>query len=158
MATPKTASSSATIVAKEALAYCTSCKMDLNHVIVAMKGDRIAKVQCLTCKKEHAYKAPKGILEPTITPAAKRARAKAEKKEAADANTIELEWEKLMSAHKEAPVKPYNTKALFALGDKLNHPVFGDGIVGKLIYPNKLEVIFRTDVKVLIYGGLPQSM
>ena len=51
-------------VGKETLAYCTSCKMDLNHVIVAMKGDRLAKVQCLTCKKEHAYKAAKGQTEP----------------------------------------------------------------------------------------------
>jgi hypothetical protein len=137
-------------VAKEALAYCTSCKIDLNHIIVAMKGDRIAKAQCLTCKKEHAYKAPKGI----TTPPAKTAKAskKATKKEDAG-QPIELEWEKLMAAHREAPLKPYNTKGTFALGDKLNHPVFGDGIVGKLIYPNKLEVIFRSDVKVLIYSG-----
>jgi hypothetical protein len=58
-----------------------------------------------------------------------------------------------MSAHKDIPVKPYTVKGIFGLGDKLSHPTFGDGIVGKLIYPNKLEVIFRNDVKVLIYGG-----
>ena len=63
------------------------------------------------------------------------------------------EWEKLMATHKDAPVKSYSMKSSFALGDKLNHPSFGDGIVGKLIYPNKLEVIFRHDVKVLIHGG-----
>ena len=61
-------------VGTEALAYCTSCKMDLNHVIVAMKGDRIAKVQCLTCKKEHVYKAPKGVTEPMPRPRKLRAR------------------------------------------------------------------------------------
>jgi hypothetical protein len=61
-----------------------------------------------------------------------------------------------MSAHKEVPIKPYTMKGMFGLGDKLNHPIFGDGIVGKLIYPNKLEVIFRTDVKVLIYAGIQQ--
>ena len=51
-------------VGKETLAYCTSCKMDLAHLVVAMKGDRIAKAECKTCKKIHAYKAPKGITEP----------------------------------------------------------------------------------------------
>jgi hypothetical protein len=140
------ANAAAPTVGKEALAYCTSCKMDLNHVVVAMKGDRIAKAQCLTCKKEHAYKAPKGATEP------KKKRAKKEAEEPAS-HSIEIEWEKLMLAHKDSPIKTYNTKGQFALGDKITHPVFGDGIVGKLIYPNKLEVIFRTDLKILIYGG-----
>jgi hypothetical protein len=137
----------ANAVGKETIAYCTSCKMDLNHVIVAMKGDRIAKVQCLTCKKEHAFKAAKGATEPK-----KKSSKKA--KEAEDQGSpIEVEWEKLMAAHREMPIKSYNMKGHFALGDKINHPTFGEGIVGKLIYPNKVEVIFRTDVKVLIHGG-----
>lgn len=146
--------SGANAVGKETLSYCTSCKMDLNHIIVALKGDRIAKVQCLTCKKEHAYKAAKGVTEPGKA-AAKATRAK--KKAAAaeeDANhSIEAEWQKLMLAHKDAPTKGYSTKANFGLGDKINHPNFGEGIVGKLIYPNKIEVIFQMDVKVLIHGG-----
>lgn len=143
-----------TAVASEALSYCTSCKMDLNHIIVAMKGDKIAKVQCLTCKKEHAYRAPKGATEPQKVKATRA--KKASSSEEAENHSIEIEWEKLMSAHRDLPVKPYSTKSQFGLGDKLNHPTFGDGIVGKLIYPNKLEVIFRHDVKVLIHAGAPQ--
>jgi hypothetical protein len=137
---------------KEALSYCTSCKMDLNHVVVAMQGDRIARVQCKTCKKEHAYKAPKGVTDPAkgkAAAAAKREKKAAEKESA----PVELEWEKLMAQHKNAPVRSYGTKTQFALGDRLSHPTFGEGIVNKLIYPNKCEVIFRTDVKVLIHGG-----
>lgn len=153
---PRTPSNSEVAgVAKESLAYCTSCKMDLNHVIVAMKGDRIAKVQCLTCKKEHVYKAPKGVTTPSAAPKTKK--KKEESGEAASSTSIEVEWEKLMSTHKAAPVKPYTAKGLFLLGDKISHPTFGEGIVGKLIYPNKIEVIFRGDLKVLIYGGELQS-
>lgn len=139
--------SATTAVGKETLAYCTSCKMDLGHVVVALKGDRIAKVQCQTCKKEHAFKAPKGATEP------KKKRGKAAKEAENEASPIEAEWEKLMSTHKDAPTKTYNTKGQFLLGDKINHATFGHGIVGKLIYPNKIEVIFRTDVKVLIHAG-----
>src|SRR5262245_2145312 len=62
-------------VGKEILAYCTSCKMDLAHLVVAMKGDQAAKVECKTCKKTHAFKAPKGITEPAKKPA-KKSRAK----------------------------------------------------------------------------------
>jgi hypothetical protein len=137
-------SSTDVTVGGETISYCTSCKMDLNHVIVAMKGDRIAKVQCFTCKKEHAYKAAKGVTTP-----------KAKKKKSTEnaGNPVELEWEKLMLQHKDAPFKSYTMKGHFTLGDKLNHPNFGEGIVGKLIYPNKLEVIFKTDVKVLVHAG-----
>ena len=138
------------LVAKESLAYCTSCKMDLNHVVVAMKGDRIAKVQCLTCKKEHVYRAPKGATQP---PAKTTRSRKAAAEDPNSPSSIAAEWEKLMAVHKDHPLKPYSMKGLFCLGDKLSHPTFGDGIVGKLIYPNKLEVIFRNDIKVLIHSG-----
>jgi hypothetical protein len=144
-------------VGKEALAYCTSCKMDLAHMIVAMKGDRIAKAQCQTCKKEHAYKAPKGVTEPGKAPKSARARKKAEAQAEEAAHSIEAEWQKLMLTHKEAPMKPYSMKGKFGLGDKIAHPNFGEGIVGKLIYPNKIEVIFQMDMKVLIHGGAPQQ-
>lgn len=58
-----------------------------------------------------------------------------------------------MHTHRDAPMKAYNTKGNFVLGDKIHHPTFGEGIVGKLIYPNKIEVIFRSDMRVLIHGG-----
>ena len=127
---------SATIpVGKETLAYCTSCKMDLSHIVVALKGDRIAKVQCQTCKKEHAFKAAKGQTEP------KKKRSRSKAAEEAEANTVELEWEKLMNAHKDAPTKAYNTKGQFALGDKISHANFGPGIVGKLMNPSPVALL-----------------
>lgn len=144
--------SGTTAVGKEALAYCTSCKMDLNHVIVAMKGDRIAKVQCRTCKKDHVYKAPKGVTEPTTAPEKlQKAAAKAENSKAD--HSIQAEWQKLMVTHKNAPLKSYGAKNHFVLGDKINHPSFGHGIVSRLIYPNKIEIIFEHDLKVLIHAG-----
>jgi len=88
--------------------------------------------------------------------AVKKAAAKKSKKAADDTpsvSPVEIEWEKLMSQHKAAPMKNYSAKGNFNLGDKIAHPSFGEGIVGKLIFPNKLEVIFRTDVKVLIHAG-----
>lgn len=143
MATPK--------AAQEVLAYCTSCKMDLNHRVVAMKGDKMVKVECLTCKKEHAFKAPKGVTDPAKAP---KSRKKAGEAKPTAAHSIEAEWEKLMASHKDNPGKKYSPKGQFTLGDKIKHDTFGDGIVGRIIYPNKVEVIFRTDLKILIHGGV----
>jgi hypothetical protein len=36
--------------------YCTRCRMIMNHGIVGMVGDEVAKVRCNTCQSEHAYK------------------------------------------------------------------------------------------------------
>ncbi|OFZ73797.1 MAG: hypothetical protein A3K03_12165 [Bdellovibrionales bacterium RIFOXYD1_FULL_44_7] len=138
-------------VAKEILAYCTSCKMDLNHVVVAMQGDRIVKVECKTCNKTHTYRAPKGLTEPKAK-ATKKGKKQADKDRAID-TSIEGEWQRLMVLHREAPTRTYTMKTKFILGDKLKHPNFGEGIVGRLIYPNKIEVIFKTDMKLLIHGG-----
>lgn len=157
MARTETDAQAAQAVGKETLAYCTSCKMDLNHIIVAMKGDRIAKVQCLTCKKDHAYKVAKGVSEPGKPTKATKAKKKSAAAEEEANHSIEVEWQKLMLAHRDLPTKGYNTKGNFALGDKINHPNFGEGIVGKLIYPNKIEVVFQMDVKILIHGGTPQA-
>jgi len=144
---------------KEALSYCTSCKMDLNHIIVAMKGDQIAKVECQTCKKIHVYRAPKGITEPPVKKATKKAQAAAEAKIAEAENakqTLAAEWERLISAQKN-PTKPYSLKAAFNLGDKIGHPSFGEGVVNKLLHPDKIEVIFKTDIKILKHLGMPQA-
>ncbi len=132
-------------VAKEVLAYCTSCKMDLAHTVVSMKGDKLGKVECKTCKKTHVFKAPKGITDP---PKEKKPRKAKEK-----ANLVAEEWEKLMDTHKDIMPKNYSMKTDFAIGDKINHPTFGTGLVNRLIYPNKIEVIFKEDLKVLIYSG-----
>ena len=146
---PKAAATTSSLVGTETLAYCTSCKMDLAHIIASMKGDKVAKVECKTCKKTHAFKAPKGI----TTPPKKRA----SKKKSADSQgtTIAAEWEKLMAAHRDAPFKNYSMKGQFLLGDKIQHPQFGEGIVGRIIFPNKIEVIFQNNLRVLIHGGHP---
>lgn len=36
--------------------YCTRCRRLMNHGIVGMVGDDVAKVRCNTCQSEHAYK------------------------------------------------------------------------------------------------------
>lgn len=145
---PKSSTTTANQTGTETLSYCTSCKMDLNHIVVAMKGDRIAKVQCLTCKKEHLFRAPKGVTEP---PKAKKTR-KSKDTSQSDATHIEAEWTKLMAVNKVV-AKKYTMKTAYLLGEKIAHPKFGEGVISKLIYPNKLEVVFRTDIKVLVHGG-----
>jgi len=57
-----------------------------------------------------------------------------------------------MDAAKSARRIKYTPKSTLEVGNIVEHPSFGDGIVMKLLYPNKAEVIFRTDLKVMIHS------
>ena len=140
------ATASKTTVAQETVCFCTRCKIDLAHTVVAMQGDRILKVQCKTCKGFHNYKAAKGVTE------ASPAKAKRAPREKAVKHTVEEEWTKLMRENSAKPLKAYSPKTKYITSDRISHPSFGDGVVGKLIHPNKMEIVFQNDVKILIHS------
>jgi hypothetical protein len=145
------------VVGKEIVSYCTKCKMDLGHTIVAMKGANPARVMCRTCKSEHNFKAKKGVKEPGTVAAAKgtpRAPRVPKEPKGDKAVPVEVEWMKQINGSTK-PLKDYAANVSFSTGDKITHPSFGEGIIQKLIFPNKVEVLFRTDMKVLIHSGKP---
>jgi len=131
-------------VGEDVIAYCTKCKKDLDHVIVALVKAKVKKVLCKTCEKEHVYKAPKG----DKAPAKKKTAARAKKKKASPVE----EWEMAMEQAKDATVKPYALDGSFGEGEKVDHSTFGQGLVIRLISPNKMEVIFEEGSKFMIRG------
>jgi hypothetical protein len=141
-------------VGKEVVCFCTKCKMDLGHTIVSMKGANPARVICRTCKSEHNYKMKKGVKEPGSVAAGKGTpRAPRVPKEKVDpAVPIELEWMKQMNGSTR-PSREYAANVSFGSGDKVAHASFGEGIIQRVIFPNKVEVLFRGDIKVLIHAG-----
>lgn len=147
----------------EVLAYCSACKMDLAAVVVAKVGDEIVKVQCKTCKKERAYKAPKGVSSPVAAEAdggvetgigKKAAKSSKKAKSAAKEETksIFAEWQSLMDASKNAKRLKYTPKAHLEVGHVIEHPNFGEGVVTKVLFPNKAEVVFKDDLKIMIHS------
>ena len=62
--------------------YCTKCKLVIDHAIVAMDGETIAKVKCKTCGSAHKYRSAADV-KPARTP---------KKKEDA-IRTAEVLWE-----------------------------------------------------------------
>ncbi|MBN1105415.1 MAG: hypothetical protein JXL84_18530 [Deltaproteobacteria bacterium] len=138
-------------VAENVLSYCTNCKMDLIHTIVAVKGDKIARVLCRTCKKEHAFRLPLEL------------RASSKKRRAVKspgpikARSTPAEWEKAMEQVAGLPAKAYTLGGSFEAGEKVDHPMFGPGVVRRLISPNKMEVVFEEEVKVMIRGESPDT-
>lgn len=142
-------------VGKETLSYCTRCKMDLTHTIASMIGDRIARVHCKTCRSDHNYRPPKGVTEPGAegtASAAIRGTRSTTPRQRTQAVPVSVAWQNKMLQFKDRPLQVYSAKSKYQMGDRIRHPSFGEGVVEKTIYPNKVEILFESDIKVLIHS------
>lgn len=133
-------------VGKDVLSYCTKCKLNLGHTIVAMKDTKhIAKVKCNTCNSIQAYKDPS-------TATSKQSRTRTRKTAASPSKVISVAdlWMEKMSSTKKKST-PYAMDGKFHEGDIIDHTKFGPGIVEKVV-DDKIEVIFRHEIKTLVHN------
>ena len=121
-------------------AFCTRCKMELGHTILAMVGSRPARVRCNTCQGEHAYRGPPEKKKGTWVPASERA-----------SKPAVTSWEALLREKDVSRARPYSAKDRYSAEDVLQHPVFGIGLVQE-VRGDKISVAFKADVKTLVHG------
>lgn len=129
-------------------AFCTKCKLDLNHRVVAMLGEAVKRVLCLTCNGEHNFRRP----------AAEREKEKERKahNRAIHAGTAgtkasvprtersqKLIWERATTGQPTGAFKAYNVKGTYSTGELIRHTRFGDGVIARVIDAQKMEVIFE---------------
>ncbi len=128
-------------VGGEVDAFCTKCKMTLNHTILAMVGTKLARVRCNTCNGDHAYRSAPGKATPR-SPASSRTRRVAK---------VVISWEERLAGRDVAGAVKYSAQETFAPEQLVNHPSFGVGIVSA-IRGDKVDIDFRGDQKTLIHG------
>lgn len=133
-------------VGKEVLSYCSKDKHALAHIIVSMKDSvTIGKVQCKTCKSTQAYKDPATVRGRKTVKKNSLGRTTTQKKSNSDM------WLEAVNNSKSKS-QAYSVKTRYELGDIVDHPKFGPGVIEKLIDADKIQVIFRHDVKTLIHN------
>mgnify|MGYP007073346044 CR=1 FL=1 len=137
-------------------AWCTKCKLDLGHRIIAMNGDKIVRVECLTCRGHHNYRRPKSAEPPKRTRAtSSRSSSGARSTRAAKADPLadaRKQWETAIAGRTQADFTPYNIKLQLQTGQLLRHKKFGDGLVAELIEGGKASVIFEDGPKTLVHS------
>ncbi len=138
-------------------AFCTKCKMDLTHTIVAMVEDTPVQVKCNTCHTFHRYRAPKSAPKRSSAPGATRrtatagAKSRTEKARTKSAASAKVRWEGLLEEHAETEARRYNVKETWAKDDIILHPTFGTGVVLEQLPGNKIRVIFEDSERILIH-------
>lgn len=152
-------------------AYCTKCKMDLNHRVVARAAvskadlDRVAperraatrasapieRVECLTCHTQHNYYRPKSA---PAERAAKVKRVAGPKTTAPSTSTKtavgqRLFWEKAIAGRTANEFTTYAPASQFVLGQLVRHAKFGEGVVMEVNDAHKVTILFADGVKLL---------
>jgi hypothetical protein len=142
-------------------AWCTKCRMDLLHRIIAMEGPKIARVECRTCGGHHNYRRPKSAPSPA---AAHKERAPAKtatgrsatpsispRKAAANEAERQREstWEKTVLGKPVTSFRAYRATQTFSSGDLIRHGKFGDGYIVRIIDRQKVEVMFKDGPRTL---------
>lgn len=145
--------SSSPTVGADIEAECGKCKTETWHVILAMVGDTIARVQCKGCGAQHRYKSAlpaQGSGPGQASGAGARARggtgARAKGSRAAARQV--LPPEPRVPLDPSRPVRPYSMASLFEVTDRVGHPQFGEGVV-ELSEPGKVTVWFPSGRRVL---------
>lgn len=130
---------------------CTRCRKILNHTIVAMVGEQIARVECNTCHGVHNFHPVKVPKEPGAAKATRKSPAAPRKAKADPAAAAAAEWAALQSGLDPAQAIPYDMNGTYRVNNLLQHPQFGLGIV-QLVLPNKMDVLFQEGKKRLRCG------
>lgn len=125
-------------------ALCAKCG-DVWHVVVAKVGVQIVKVQCKQCGGYHRYKSPHGATKEAKMPSATRPA----KEPRAPKAPVERFEKPAVAADLSKPVKTYRASEKFEVGDRVEHPSFGQGVV-EVSEPGKVTVFFATGRRVLV--------
>lgn len=128
-------------------ALCSKCG-DVWHVVVAKVGEQIVKVHCKECNKEHRYKNPKSASAQKAPRTPREPRPERAPVERFDKPQVAADLAK--------PVRTYRASESFAVGDRVEHPNFGQGVV-EIAEPGKMTVFFATGRRVLAQAKSPSS-
>src|SRR5512133_2723392 len=131
-------------VGGEVESFCTKCQLVLAHTVHAVMGGKPVKVECNTCHGVHRFKGGAG-LAPSRGATGARAERPARERPAVAA------FDELL-ASRAAPPQPYSPKKTFGVDDVVDHPIFCRGFVSAVRDAGKVEITFRSDVKLLVHG------
>ena len=116
--------------------YCTKCKLVLDHVIVAMDGEAIAKAKCKTCGSTHKFRDPAEVNK-----------TRSAKKKDGVVKSAEALWEACL-AEARGNELAYDMTGKYRVGDIVVHNTFGKGVVRK-VYMNKCDMLFKDKERLM---------
>jgi len=121
-----------------------------------MTGAVPAKVECLSCHKQHRYKGYAPGEKPASKPSAKKAAGgpttpRRTKSAGESSGPTVNPLDALLASRAGAPTRSYSPAERYAVGELLTHPSFGVGAVTSTPSPGKMAVLFRDSTRLLLH-------
>ncbi len=146
-------------------AYCTSCKADRRHRIIAVDpkdSKKAKKVECLSCKGHHLFRQTeaqkaaaaahkRASRNEVTTPRLGRSAATPKRRE----EDLAIVWEKAITGKPFDSFKVYRLSNPLSKGELVRHAKFGEGVVAEVLDPNKCEILFKDGMKTLAHSIAP---
>ncbi len=129
-------------------AWCTKCKLILEHRIIAMDGTKPKRVECTTCKGHHNFRAD----APGTRASTTRKRATSGSRTTKTRTTRRGSWSTLVGERDQSAARPYKISATFEEEELIDHSRFGMGIVMNAMPGKKIEVLFEDGKKLLVHS------
>lgn len=124
---------------------CSKCG-DVWHVVVAKVGEDIVRVICKECGGQHRYRNPKAPAGAKRTTAAPRST-----RPVRPMKIVERFPTPSVAADLDKPPRTYAASERYAIGERVEHPTFGQGVV-EVLEVGKMTVFFGAGRKVLVCG------
>jgi hypothetical protein len=150
--------------ASEIDSWCTKCRLNLGHRIVALVGGVPKRVVCLTCGSEHNYRAPRkdasgatavhvrGSERTERAPASSGSSAGSRVAQKARAESERYEnWASRTLGKAVDAFTRYSMDRTFHPGELVLHPKFGEGYVEQVLEGGKVNIAFRDGTKILAH-------
>lgn len=118
-------------------ARCPKCRRNTNHILISMDEEGPVKVQCQNCQAQHRYQAPIAVKKPTA------------QRPAHDRDAEQKEWKLLRPGMNSEKAADYSMTDAYKVKTLINHPVFGLGLVQRVVGMQKVEVLFEAGKKTM---------
>jgi hypothetical protein len=141
------------LIGNDIEAYCTKCKILLDHIILVEIDQVVSRVKCKTCGSEHKYRSEKPISKKSSSSPDSLSvnKVKSGSSMPKKMSTAPTQWEnkknELKSNHL---IKIYRTQDTFRLRDVIQHHAFGLGFVEQIISDTRMEVLFCDSIKRMV--------
>ncbi len=132
-------------VGQDIEALCGRCGQ-VWHVVMAMMGDRIAKVVCKRCGGHHRYRREGDSEEAANAPRAEGRRTGPSRRFTRAAPRTPAP---LPTFDPNKPPRLYAAKDVYDIGDRVTHASFGTGVVTGSPGQGRVEIAFPAGARVL---------
>lgn len=118
-------------------ARCTKCRKNTDHLVITLTEEGPDEVQCSSCSRQHKFRPPTAAKKPAV------------RRTVNPKDTERKEWEVLRPNMNSEKATDYSMTDAYKVKALINHPLFGLGLVQRVVGSQKVEVLFEDGKKTM---------